>query len=233
VGTTIPGLTRGIALAGVILAMPGVAAAQNCDRLLDFETDHAGVAIEPGADLADTYAGWSVEIGAPDPSLAATAVLSPGKRGGLSAGGLSVHVVHFEDPFCVRSIDLLGFTGGQAAVVVQCFDGTSLPSIRAEDAGTLRFERLCGVGALRIEFWEPDAVASWGDLCLVRDDGTEPESLCGDIGPEQPPVLEFDPGPEPVEPEDVVEGCAECGGEAVIAWPGLLLLSLGFRRREF
>ena len=219
-------------VAGV--AVPATAAAQDCDRILDFETDHAGAEIAAGADLSRAYAGWSVELSSPDPEQRMTAVPGPTQRGGQAAGGLAVHVIDFEDPFCVRSIDLLGFTGGQATVVPQCFDGTALPAIRAEDPGAQTYDLLCGVGALRIEFWEADAPAAWDNLCLVRDDFTTADSLCGDMRPiAPPPVPEYRTREDDLEDDDGQEGWADCGDGPAMAWPGLLLLSVGFRRREY
>ncbi len=224
-GLPIPTLIR--ALLVLAVALPGAARAE-CFRLLDFETDHAGEPLEPGDDLEYAYAAWSVELRSPDPDVAPTAEVEDEARGDLAAGGLQVHVVHFEDPFCVRSIELGGFTGGQAAVVPQCFDGTALPPIRAEDPGLQTFEELCGVGTLRIEFWESDITPRWDELCIDLDFGAG-RGPCGDVSaadPPPPPVFE---GPED-EADASADACAGCDDDTALAWPGLILLG-GVGRR--
>jgi len=224
--TPIPRLSP--ALVALTVVLPGVAHAE-CFRLIDFQTDHAGEPLRSGDDLSLAYAAWSVELGAPDPEAPVPAVAEEGDPEDLAAGGLAVHVVHFEDPFCVRSVDLDGFTGGQAAVTPQCFDGTSLPPIRAEDPGTQAYDELCGIGTLRIEFWERDVAPSWDDLCIDLDPGTI-DGPCGDMSAADPPaapVFEDDDPP----PVDATDSCAGCDDDAVMAWPGLVLLG-GFGRRR-
>ncbi len=160
-----------VAIAALLAAalIASVADAQECQRLLDFETDHAGDPIAPGDDVTDAYAGWSVHIEQP---ADAQAVDVGGDQGPANAvGGTVVYVVHFEDPFCVRSLDVDRVYAGQGTVIPQCFDGSPVEQIAMPTEGTLHFGDLCGVGKLRIEFWAVDVNAPpvWDNLCLVHE----------------------------------------------------------------